>query len=239
MSLFQTALKIRQLFDKDTWTYTYLVWDERTKEATIIDSVLEKKDRDIQLIKELGLSLKYAMETHVHADHITASGHLRDATGCRIVLHKNSGVSCADDLAIEGDIFHLGDHPIHILHTPGHTDNDITYQIQGALFTGDTMLIRDCGRTDFQLGSTDKMYQSLNRLLALPDDTLVLPAHDYKGFSVSTIGEERYFNTRVGMNKPYDEFKQIMDNLNLPAPSRIQIAVPGNQRCGLTETTMH
>lgn len=233
MGLFHTALKVRQLFDYDTWTYTYLLWDERTKEAAIIDSVREQKDRDLQLIKELGLSLKYCMETHVHADHITASGPIREVTGSKIVLHKNSGVACADYLAEEGDLFRLGDQAIEIMHTPGHTNNDITFRIDGALFTGDTMLVRDCGRTDFQLGDTEKMYHSLNRLLALPADTLVLPAHDYKGFSMSTIGEERAFNVRVANERPFNEFKDIMDNLNLPNPKRIHISVPGNQKCGM------
>jgi len=233
MSQFNTALTIRQLFDQDTWTYTYLVWDERTKEAAIIDSVLEQKDRDAQLIRELGLNLKYCMETHVHADHITASGPLRSLFGSQIVLHKHSGLTCADVLAVDGDVFRVGDHAISIMHTPGHTDNDISYRLDGAVLTGDTMLVRDCGRTDFQLGDTQKMYDSLQRLLALPEDTLVLPAHDYHGFSMSTIAEEKQFNARVGNNKGFDEFKQIMDNLNLPAPKRIQIAVPGNIRCGL------
>ena len=194
MALFHTALKVRQLFDYDTWTYTYLVWDERTKEAAIIDSVREQKDRDLQLIKELGLSLKYCMETHVHADHITASGPIREATGSKIVLHKNSHVACADHLAVEGDIFRLGDQGIEILHTPGHTDNDITFRIDGALFTGDTMLVRDCGRT---------------------------------------IGEERAYNVRVANERSFNEFKEMMDNLNLPNPKRIHISVPGNQKCGM------
>lgn len=235
MNHFNTALQVRQLFDYETWTYSYLLWDARTKEAALVDSVLEKKDRDVQLIKELGLNLKYLMETHVHADHITASGPLRDIFGAQVVLHKNSGVRCADFLADEGDVFRLGDQAITIMHTPGHTNNDVTYRIDGAILTGDTMLVRDCGRTDFQLGSTEKMYQSLERLLALPTDTLVLPAHDYKGFNMSTIGEERAFNVRVGNQRSYGEFKEIMDNLNLPAPKRIQVAVPGNLRCGHPE----
>jgi sulfur dioxygenase len=233
MSQFHTSLTIRQLFDQDTWTYSYLVWDERTKEAAIIDSVLEQKDRDAQLIRELGLNLKYCMETHVHADHITASGPLRSEFGSQVVLHKHSGLTCADVLAEDGDMFRLGDQAISILHTPGHTDNDISYRIDGAVLTGDTMLVRDCGRTDFQLGDTQKMYDSLQRLLALPEDTLVLPAHDYHGFNMSTIAEEKRFNRRVGNNKGFDEFKVIMDNLNLPPPKRIQVAVPGNIRCGL------
>lgn len=226
-------MKIRQLFDYDTWTYTYLVWDEVTKEAAIIDSVIEQVDRDIQHIEELGLTLKYALETHIHADHITGSGPIRKRTKAKIVIHQNSGSECADILAKEGDLFTLGEQKINVLHTPGHTNNDITYLIEGAAFTGDTLLVRDCGRTDFQLGSNDDMYHSLTeKLFSLPDDTMVFPAHDYKGLSQSTIGEEKQFNNRVGNGKSFTDFSTIMDNLNLPNPKRIDISVPGNMKCG-------
>lgn len=231
-------MKIRQLFDYDTWTYTYLIWDESTKQAAIIDSVAEQVERDLQHIEELGLSLKYALETHIHADHITAAGPIRQRTGAQIVIHKNSGSECADILAEEGDVFSLGEQPIKVLHTPGHTNNDITYLIDGAAFTGDTLMVRDCGRTDFQLGSNKNMYHSLTeKLFKLPEDTMVFPAHDYKGFSQSTIGEEKQFNNRVGQNKSYQDFSTIMDNMNLPNPKRIDIAVPGNMQCGLTDNT--
>ncbi|MDG4812386.1 MBL fold metallo-hydrolase [Hydrogenovibrio sp. 3SP14C1] len=226
-------MKIRQLFDYDTWTYTYLLWDEKTKEAAVIDSVLEKVDRDEQHIKELGLNVKYLLETHIHADHITGAGPLRKRMGGQLVVHKHSGSECADILAVDGDVFKLGDQEIRALHTPGHTNNDITYQIDGAVFTGDTLMVRDCGRTDFQLGDNKAMYHSLTEVLfKLPDDTMVFPAHDYKGFSQSTIGEEKQFNNRAGNNKSYEDFSTIMDNLNLPNPKRIDIAVPGNMKCG-------
>ncbi|MBD3755854.1 MAG: MBL fold metallo-hydrolase [Gammaproteobacteria bacterium] len=226
-------MKIRQLFDYDTWTYTYLLWDEATKEAAIIDTVLEQVERDMQHIEELGLNVKYLLETHIHADHITAAGPLRKRTGAQIVVHKNSNSECADILAVEGDVFKLGEQEIRVLHTPGHTNTDITYLIDGAAFTGDTLLVRDCGRTDFQLGSNESMYDSLtNKLFSLPEDTMVFPAHDYKGFTQTTIGEEKQFNTRVGKNKPYQDFCTIMDNLNLPNPKRIDISVPGNLKCG-------
>jgi glyoxylase-like metal-dependent hydrolase (beta-lactamase superfamily II) len=127
----------------------------------------------------------------------------------------------------------LGDKTITILHTPGHTDNDISYLIDGAVFSGDTMLVCDCGRTDFQLGNTQAMYHSLHRLLALPDNTIVYPGHDYKGFTSSTIKEEKQFNIRVANNKSFAEFKEMMDNLNLPNPKRIAVAVPGNMACGM------
>lgn len=226
-------MKIRQLFDYETWTYTYLLWDEDTKEAAVIDSVAEQVERDIQHIEELGLNVKYLLETHIHADHITGAGPIRKHTGAKIVVHKNSGSECADILAEEGDSFMLGQQSIRVLHTPGHTNNDITYQIDGAVFTGDTLLVRDCGRTDFQLGSNEAMYESLTeKLFKLSPDTLVFPAHDYKGFSQSTIGEEIEYNTRVGKGKSYEDFAVIMDNLNLPNPRKIDISVPGNMQCG-------
>lgn len=226
-------MKIRQLFDYATWTYTYLIWDETTLEAAVIDSVLEQVERDARHIKQLGLKIKYLLETHIHADHITGAGPLRKRIGGQLVVHKNSGSECADILAIDGNSFMLGDQKINVLHTPGHTNNDITYQIEGAVFTGDTLLVRDCGRTDFQLGSNEDMYRSLTEILfKLPEDTLVFPAHDYKGFSQSTIGEEKSFNERAGSGKSYEDFSTIMNNLNLPNPKRIDIAVPGNLKCG-------
>lgn len=226
-------MKIRQLFDYDTWTYTYIVWDEKTKEAAIIDTVLEQVERDIQHVTELGLNVIYLLETHIHADHITGAGPIRKKTGAKIVVHKNSGSECADILAQEGDVFKLGQQKINVLHTPGHTNTDISYLIDGAIFTGDTLLVRDCGRTDFQLGSNQDMYHSLTeKLFTLPKETMVFPAHDYKGLTQSTIGEEIEFNTRVGAKKSFQDFSTIMDNLNLPNPKRIDIAVPENLKCG-------
>jgi len=226
-------MNIRQLFDYDTWTYTYLIWDEETKEAAVIDSVAEQVERDLQHTKELGLKVMYLFETHIHADHITGAGPLKKATGAKIVIHQNSNLECADVLANHEDTFKLGHQQIKILHTPGHTDNDITYLIDGAAFTGDTLFVRDCGRTDFQLGSNEQMYHSLTEILfKLPKNTLVFPAHDYKGFSQSTIGEEIEYNSRVGSGKSYEDFSKIMNNLNLPRPKKIDIAVPGNLKCG-------
>lgn len=226
-------MKIRQLFDYDTWTYTYILWDENTKEAAIIDTVLEQVERDVQHVTELGLKVKYLLETHIHADHITGAGPIRKRLGGQIVVHKNSESECADILAVEGDQFKLGEQTIDVLHTPGHTNNDITYQIEGAVFTGDTLFVRDCGRTDFQLGSNEAMFDSLtNKLFTLPPETLVFPAHDYKGFSQSTIGEEREFNVRAGGGKTYEDFSTIMNSLNLPNPKRLDISVPGNLKCG-------
>ena len=226
-------MKIRQLFDYETWTYSYLIWDEVTKEAAIIDAVLEQVERDLRHIKELDLTLKYCFETHIHADHITGAGLLRDATGAQVAVHKHAETDCADILTSEGESFQLGEQTIKILHTPGHTNTDITYLIDGAAFTGDTLFVRDCGRTDFQLGSNEQMYHSITeKLFALPDETIVYPAHDYKGFTQSTIGEEKQFNNRVGAGKSFEFFANAMDNLNLPTPKRLHVSVPGNMQCG-------
>ncbi len=238
MSHFRTSLAIRQLFDYETWTYTYLVWDEATKEGALIDTVREQYERDLNLVKELGLTLKYTLDTHIHADHITANGLLRDTTGAEIIIHKNAAISCADQLVTDGQKFYLGEHAIEVMHTPGHTNMDISYKIEGAVFTGDTLLVRDCGRTDFQLGDTEAMYNSLQRLFALPEDTIVFPGHDYKGFSCSTIGEEKRFNVRAGGGKTFAEFKAIMDAMKLPPPRRLAISVPGNMVCGKVDESI-
>ncbi len=225
-------MKIRQLFDHDTWTYSYLIWDEKTKEAAIIDSVKEKFERDVKYITDLGLTLKYSLETHVHADHITASGSLRDEFGCQVAVHKDGGTKCADLQIDEGAVFQLGNQEIKAIHTPGHTNGDVTYVIDGALFTGDALLIRACGRTDFQQGDSEKLYHSIEKLFAYPDDTVVYPGHDYDGFTESTIGEEKMLNPRLGNNRSKQDFISIMDNMILPKPKKIDVAVPGNLDCG-------
>jgi len=227
-------MKIRQLFDYDTWTYTYLLWDEATKEAAIIDSVKEQFERDVKYINDLGLTLKYALETHIHADHVTAAGKLRDELGAETAVHIEGGAECADIQIQEGNEFSLGTQVIKALHTPGHTSGDVTYAIDGALFTGDALLIRGCGRTDFQQGDSETLYHSITEILfQFPDDTVVYPGHDYSGFSESTIGEEKALNPRLGNAKPKKEFTDIMDNMDLPKPKRIDVAVPGNVACGL------
>ena len=227
-------MKVRQLFDQDTWTYTYLLFDEKTKEAAIIDSVKEKFERDSKYIQELGLTLKYSLETHVHADHVTASGLFRKKFGCEIGVHADSGNECADIKIQEGDEFRLGNQVISSIHTPGHTNGDVSYKIDGAVFTGDALLIRACGRTDFQQGSSNKLYHSITqKLFTLGDDTIVYPGHDYEGFTSSTIGEEKAQNPRLANEKPQSDFVEIMDNMDLPKPKRIDVAVPGNLACGL------
>ncbi len=224
---------VRQLFDRDTWTYTYLVADPATKEAAIIDPVKEQFDRDAHLIEELGINLKYVLETHVHADHVTSSGKLRDRFGAKVVLQEASNAKCADILAKDGDVLILGEQEIKVLHTPGHTDADATFHIEGAVFTGDALFVRGCGRTDFQAGSNEALYTSIKeKIFTLSDETLIYPGHDYQGHTVSTVGEEKAYNPRLGADMDLDAFSEIMDNLNLPAPARLDESLPGNMRCG-------
>lgn len=228
-------MRIEQLFDPATSTYSYLLWDEKTKQAALIDSVKEQLTRDIKFIKQLGLELKYTLETHIHADHVTGSGLLRDEFNSQAAVHKNSESECADILLSDGDTLSLGEQSIDVIYTPGHTNTDISYRIEGALFTGDALLINGCGRTDFQSGDAKVLYHSITqKMFTLDDDTIVYPGHDYNGFTSSTIGREKAFNPRLGNNKTEQEFVAIMDSLILEPPARIDVAVPGNLQCGLT-----
>lgn len=230
-------MKIEQLFDSATSTYSYLLWDDKTRQAALIDSVKEQVERDVKLIKQLGLELRYTLETHIHADHVTGSGQLRDIFKSQAAVHKNSESKCADILLSDGDRLTLGDEVIDIIYTPGHTNTDISYQINKTLFTGDALLINGCGRTDFQSGDATALYHSITqKMFTLDDETIVYPGHDYNGFTSSTIGREKEFNPRLGNNKTEKEFVEIMDSLILEPPARIDIAVPGNQQCGLKET---
>lgn len=227
-------MKVRQLFDSPSSTYTYLVWDDITREAAIIDSVREQLERDLQLIKELDLNLLYALETHVHADHITASGLLRERLGCKVGVHTQVGSDCPDIKLSDDDRITLGEQQLEVLYTPGHTDTDVCYLCDGMVFTGDILLIHGSGRTDFQSGDPARSYDSITgRLFTLPDETTVYPAHDYSGFTCSTIGEEKRFNPRLGDGKSRQEYIQIMQSMNLDKPKLIDVAVPGNQACGL------
>jgi glyoxylase-like metal-dependent hydrolase (beta-lactamase superfamily II) len=229
-------MELRQLFDAESSTYTYLLWDEQTREAALIDTVDSQIERDLQLVEELGLNLKYTLETHIHADHITASGKIRERLGTQAVVHRNSQSDCADILVSEGDSIRLGSQAVDILETPGHTDTCISYHIDGAVFTGDALLIRGCGRTDFQAGDADQLYDSIHKkLFSLPDNTIVYPAHDYRGFRHSTIGEEKAHNPRLGNDQPRQAFVDIMNALELDPPGKIAEAVPGNLECGLKQ----
>ncbi len=222
---------IRQLFDYETWTYTYLIADKVSKEAIIIDPVLTHIERDIRLISELGLTLKYSLDTHVHADHITASGHLRDRLGCKTGLAAVNGVDCADIALYDGDRLVFGRHELITISTPGHTSGCLSYYVEGYVFTGDSLFIRGCGRTDFQQGDSGQLYESITtRLYALPDETVVYPGHDYNGRTLSTLAEEKQFNPRITLGR--EKFIAYMQGLNLPDPKLIMEAVPSNQSCG-------
>ncbi|HYX32007.1 MAG TPA: MBL fold metallo-hydrolase [Oligoflexus sp.] len=226
----------RQLFDRETSTYTYLLADADTKEAVLIDPVQEQVDRDLRLLGELDLRLLYVLDTHVHADHITAAGVLRARTSCKTGLSKVSGVECADLQLAEPDTLTLGRIVIHVLETPGHTNGCLSYRVGDRVFTGDTLLIRGCGRTDFQNGNAPKLYDSVTqKLFTLPESTLVFPGHDYRGMTSSTIGEEKHFNPRL--TKTRDDFIQFMRDLKLDHPKKIMEAVPANLECGLRGNT--
>jgi len=227
----------RQLFDPETSTYSYLLADEASRSAVLIDPVREQVERDVQLIGELELDLLYAFETHVHADHVTGGGLLRQRLGCRLGLSERGGVLTADDLLHDGDRIEFGSHSLEVRATPGHTDGCLTFVCHeaGMAFTGDALLIRGCGRTDFQQGDAELLYRSVReRILSLPDETRLYPGHDYKGRTVTTVAEEKRFNPRLGDAKKLDEFVDLMDHLGLPYPKRIDEAVPANMASGVT-----
>jgi sulfur dioxygenase len=226
---------LRQLFDAETCTYTYLLADEETREAVLIDPVLEQLDRDLELVGELGLELVNVLETHVHADHVTGASLLRARTGARTVVSRDGGAPCADVLVGDGDVIRFGKHSLEVRATPGHTDGCVTYVTadQTMAFTGDALLIRGCGRTDFQQGDPRTLYRSVHgKILTLPDACAIYPAHDYKGRTRSTVGEEKALNPRLGGGKTKDEFVAIMEGLDLAYPKKIDVALPANVRCG-------
>lgn len=223
----------RQLFDRESCTYTYLIADGLTKQAVLVDPVLEQLERDLQLLGDLNLSLKYCLETHIHADHITATGKLRELTGCWGIVPKKAQADCADRYLDDGEIITLGKVSIEAIATPGHTDSHLAYLIDKThLLTGDALFIRGCGRTDFQGGNPGMLYDSVkSKLFTLATDTLVYPGHDYRGRTVSTIGEEQKYNPRFqGKNRA--SFIELMNQLNLPHPAKMMEAVPANQKCG-------
>src|SRR6266542_4298957 len=225
----------RQLFDGVSSTYSYLLASRRGGEALIIDPVLEKVDRYLQLVNELDLRLVKAVDTHLHADHITGLGALRDRTHCITVMGERSSVDVVSMRLSEGDKLQIEGVSLDVLYTPGHTDDSYSFLMGDREFTGDTLLIRGTGRTDFQNGDPRAQYNSLfGRLLKLPDETLVYPAHDYKGDTVSTIAEERAFNPRLQV-KSVDEYADLMNNLKLPNPRMMDVAVPANMKVGLVQ----
>jgi glyoxylase-like metal-dependent hydrolase (beta-lactamase superfamily II)/rhodanese-related sulfurtransferase len=223
----------RQLFDSASGTYTYILASRPGGEALIIDPVLEKVERYLQLIRELDLKLVKAVDTHLHADHITGLGALRDHTHCITVMGEQSQADVVSMRVAEGDRVEVEGLRLDVLYTPGHTDDSYSFLLPDRVFTGDTLLIRGTGRTDFQNGDPRAQYDSIfNKLLKLPDAMLVYPAHDYKGDTVSTIGEEKLFNPRLKV-KSIDEYAELMNNLKLPNPKMMDVAVPANIRVGL------
>jgi len=225
----------RQMFDSGSSTYTYLIASRRGGEALIIDPVSEKVDRYIQLLKELDVRLVKAVDTHVHADHITGLGALRDRTRCVTVMGEQSQVDVVSMRVSEGDRIDIEGLSLEAIYTPGHTDDSYSFRMADRVFTGDTLLIRGSGRCDFQNGSAEAQYDSIfDKLLKLPDDTLVYPAHDYKGDTVSTIGEEKAFNPRLQV-RSRQEYVDLMNGLNLPNPKMMDVAVPANLRIGLAQ----
>jgi len=223
----------RQLFDSVSSTYTYLLASRRGGEALIIDPVLERVDRYLKLIEELDLKLVKAVDTHLHADHITGLGALRDHTKCITVMGEQSGVDVVSMRVSDGDRLGIEGLSLGVIYTPGHTDDSYSFTMADRVFTGDTLLIRGTGRTDFQNGDARQQYESIfNRLMKLPDETLVFPAHDYKGDTVSTIAEERAHNPRLRVTS-VEEYVALMAGLKLPDPKMMDVAVPANMRQGL------
>ena len=232
----------RQLFDPTSSTYTYVLADEVTREAVIIDPVIDQLDRDTQLIQELGLTLLFALDTHVHADHVTASGSLANRLGTKTVLSERSGVGYADRLVKDGDRVAFGRYHLEVRETPGHTDGCLTFVTgdRSMAFTGDALLIRGSGRTDFQQGSSRTLYHSVHeKIFTLPDDATVYPAHDYKGRMSSSVGEEKRWNPRLGQGKTIEQYAEIMANLQLAPPKQLAVAVPANLHCGVPQGLLH
>lgn len=224
-----------QMFESESSTYTYLLADEDTKEAILIDPVLEMTERDLKLVTELGLNLIYVLDTHIHADHITGAGKIREITSAKTCVSQNAGAKCADILLKDQQEIQFGQHTIKVLETPGHTDSCLTYVIGDKLFTGDTLLIRGNGRTDFQEGSAEKLYDSIHKIFNLTGDYTIYPAHDYKGQTKSTVELEKKYNPRIGSGKTKAEFVKTMSELKLENPKRINEAVSANMACGETK----
>ena len=224
----------RQLFDAESSTYTYLIASDFGREAVLIDPVIEHTDRYLTLIEQLDLRLVRALDTHIHADHITALGALRDATDCITVMGEQSKAECVSETIRDGQTLDIDGIRLRGLSTPGHTSESFSFVMDDRVFTGDVLLIRGTGRTDFQGGDPHQSWDSIvNRLFKLPDETLVFPAHDYKGWTVSTIREEKHHNPRLA-GKSEREYVEIMENLNLPDPKMMDVAVPANRACGAT-----
>jgi len=230
------SLIFKQLFERESCTYTYLIADSKTKEAAIIDAVDIMIERDTALLKELELDLKFIIETHIHADHITSACPIKKFyPEARIVMGMEnvSAEACSDIMAGEGHVLNIGKYEITAIETPGHTLGCMSYLVENKVLTGDALFIRSTGRCDFQGGSAESLYESIQKLYKLPDSTEVYPAHDYNGLSVSTIGEEKKFNAMIRESDDQKTFIDNVNNLDLALPKKIKIAVPANQSCGL------
>jgi sulfur dioxygenase len=228
----------RQLFDKESSTYTYLLADEQTAEAALVDPVIEHIERDLKLVADLGCKLVAILDTHVHADHVTGAGKLRERTSATTHVSAQGGAPCADVALTDGHVVRVGGIEIRALATPGHTSGCMSFVVRAEgeplrVLTGDALLVRGCGRTDFQEGDAATLFHSVReKLFALPDETFVYPAHDYRGFTVSTIREEKRLNPRLGGAMTEKDFVTLMNNLDLPPPGKIHEAVPANRACG-------
>lgn len=235
----KSSLIFRQLFDQTSGSYTYLLGDAESRDAVYIDTVFEQHQRDHSLIQELSLNLIACLETHCHADHVTGAWLLKHASGCKIIASRASGIAELDEIAEPGSPIEFGQFSLSVLATPGHTDGCVSYLLndQSMVFTGDALLIRGCGRTDFQQGSALRLFHSIkDQLFALPDDCIVYPAHDYSGRTSSTIGEEKRLNPRIGGEANETDFVGYMENMQLPHPKKLDIAVPANLKAGKPES---
>ena len=228
-------LLFRQLFDPQSWTYSYLLADFDAREAVLIDPVFEQVRRDAALIEELGLRLLVTLDTHVHADHVTGAWLLKQRHGSEIALGEDSGAEGADRYLKDGETVKFGGRALTVRATPGHTHGCVSYVLddESMAFTGDCLLIRGCGRTDFQQGDAPDLYRSIHgKIFSLPDECLLYPGHDYRGLTVSSVAEERKYNPRLGGKLSESDFAGYMDNLGLPHPKQIDVAVPANLKCG-------
>ncbi len=233
-------MRVQQLFDPDSSCYSYLVWDADSREAAMIDPVREQAGRDIALIRELGLNLRYTLETHVHTDHVTGSGYLRTLLHSMIVVHEDSPAKYSDLCVRHNDRIPLGSAHLRVIHTPGHTENHICLAIPGAVFTGDSLWIDGCGRTDYIEDGAGRMFDSISHhLFTLDDSTMIYPGHDYQGRCSSTIGREKRRNRRINAATNRDEFIEHMNRIDISRPERIQEALPTNLVHGLPESMQY
>lgn len=222
-----------QFFEPDSSTFTYLLGCEHTRQTVLIDTVECDVEKYVAALHQHGLTLVYTLETHVHADHVTAADTLRKRLGSKSVVHRDAGAMCGDLLVTDGIHVQVGSIDIEVRYTPGHTNGCVSYYVGDRIFTGDALLIGGCGRTDFQQGNAGQLYDSIHKqIFSLPDETLIYPGHDYNGNTVSTVGQEKRENKRLGGQKSRQEFVEIMANLKLAYPKQIDVALPANQACG-------